>query len=206
MISLCVVGLTAAAPQLAFSAAPRAVSDDQNVIVSNVVTALQPAISEAVANALRNLQSSSSTSSFDAERAQFEAEFAANNGGAAAAKAKYDFNYQVRDDEAGTYIYQQEARDGDDVNGNYGYVDPNGTLIKVTYQAGLDGFTQSLEQEENFLSGGNSRTSSETGAVELRSDSRAQSSSFNEEALIAQIIRALQPTISSSVQAALASV
>ena len=205
LISLCVVGLTAAAPQLAFSGAPRAVAGDQNVIVSNVVTALEPAIAEAVANALRSLQSSSSSSSFDSERAQFEAEFATNNGGAVNAKAEYNFNYQVRDDEKGTYIYQQEARDGDDVTGNYGFVDPNGTLVKVTYQAGAEGFTQSLEQEENFLKGSNSRTSSAAASSGSRKASTSQAAAFNEEALIAQIIRALQPTISTSVEAALAS-
>merc|ERR1712168_696035 len=48
LISLCVYGLAAAAPQLGQTL-------NQEVIVNDVVTALQPSIAEAVANALRGL-------------------------------------------------------------------------------------------------------------------------------------------------------
>merc|ERR1711917_137305 len=55
LISLCVYGLTAAAPQLGQNL-------NQEVIVNDVVTALQPSIAAAVANALRGLSTSSVTS------------------------------------------------------------------------------------------------------------------------------------------------
>ena len=238
LISLCVVGLTAAAPQLFAALEPRAL--DQEIIVTDVVTALQPSIAEAVANALRSLQVARpalpAAPAFDAERAQFEAEFAGRNAEQAAAggRAEYAFNYQVRDDEEGTYIYQQEARDGDDVTGSYGYIDPTGALVKVVYQAGADGFSQTLEQEKDFLtksagssgssSSGSSRGSSRGSSSSSGSSSRATSSSansrgsttrvaavsaapaaaFDQNALIAQILAALQPQITASVNSALA--
>merc|ERR1712183_814620 len=87
-IALCVASLTVAAPQLNF-AGPRSVSTtrgavtstniNQEKVVTDVVTALQPSIAKAVADALAAFQtstftsSSSSTSTADAERAAFEA-------------------------------------------------------------------------------------------------------------------------------------
>merc|ERR1711862_766134 len=152
--SLCVytasvVGLTGAMPQLQARPVNLALAGGNDDIVRSVVDNIQPAVEAAVAQALRTLRASSqSTTSnnrvdtFDAERAQFEAEFAADealrrqNAAAAAAagsnqqqRAEYNFNYKVRDDESGTFIFQEERRDGDDVVGQYSYVNPEGTLI-----------------------------------------------------------------------------
>merc|ERR1711860_190428 len=53
-----------------------------------------------------------------------------------------------------TYINQNEARDGDDVVGSYSFVDANGDLVTINYQAGAMGFTQSMDKT--------------VGAVEMR--------------------------------------
>merc|ERR1711917_129311 len=247
LISLCVYGLTAAATQLGQNL-------NQEVIVNDVVTALQPSIAAAVANALRGL-SSSSVTSFNSGSAGFSGSssstksgfsstgfssnsgsatgsasrfaaggassfgansgsaagfgvssgsaaksgsatgfaansgsasgvvtksgsasgFAANSGAAsgfaagrtssnvAAVKAaaedemeimtrpEYNYQFNVADDEFQTYINQQENRDGEAVVGTYSYVDPLGALITVNYQAGPDGYTQTVETEEGFV-------------------------------------------------------
>lgn len=233
LISLCVAGLTAAAPQLGL---PRTVN--QNVIVNDVVTTLQPTIASAVANALAALNPAAPA--FDAERAQFEAEFANRNkaganqaavGAAAPAKAEYNFQYQVRDDKEGTYIYQQEARDGNDVNGVYGFIDPNGDLVTVNYLAGLEGFSQTVDKEENYLGGGSrsatsaassgsnfgsspasnnfesssSSNNSGSGSSSNNSGSSLSSSTdLDEAALVAQILSVLQPEITASVNRVIA--
>ena len=50
-----------------------------------------------------------------------------------AAPAQYEFEYRVADDRTQTYIFQEESRDGLEVVGRYGYVDPTGALITVRY-------------------------------------------------------------------------
>merc|ERR1712168_433573 len=226
LISLCVYGLAAAAPQLGQTL-------NQEVIVNDVVTALQPSIAEAVANALRGFSttvtsfnsgstgfsgSSSSTksgfsstgfssnsgsstgfssnsgsaagsasrfaaggasgfgaNSGSAAKSASASGFAANSGSAsgfaagrtssnaAAVKAaaedemeimtrpEYAYQFNVADDDFQTYINQQENRDGETVVGTYSYVDPLGALITVNYQAGPDGYTQTVETEEGFV-------------------------------------------------------
>merc|ERR1711973_877047 len=59
--------------------------------------------------------------------------------------------FNVADDDFQTYINQQENRDGEAVVGTYSYVDPLGALITVNYQAGPDGYTQTVETEEGFV-------------------------------------------------------
>merc|ERR1712180_261940 len=163
LISVCVAGLAGAVPQLGLPAPARA---NQQFIVNDVVTALQPSIANAVAEALRGLQSGSSFSSSSSSSSEFSsgssgfssgsgntgfasgsgstgfsAGFAAGaTGGSAdlvgATRAEYNYQFQVADDAEQTYITQNEARDGDEVTGTYSYVDPNGDLITVNYQAG----------------------------------------------------------------------
>merc|ERR1712001_523244 len=66
LISLCVVGLASAAPQLGVPVQRSGVSEQG--IVTNVVSALQPSIAAAVADALRSisLTSTSSNTGFSA--------------------------------------------------------------------------------------------------------------------------------------------
>ena len=47
------------------------------------------------------------------------------------APAKYQFEYKIANDRTQTYIFQEESRDGLEVVGSYGYVDPTGALITV---------------------------------------------------------------------------
>merc|ERR1740128_1318961 len=237
-IALCVASVAVAAPQLDF-AGPRSVSTTRGVgtsnineqeVVSNVVSALQPSIAKAVADALAGLQTSTFTASAaDAERAAFEAEIASDVG--VNARPVYNFEYKVADNDAQTYISQSENRDGDALTGTYSYVNPDGALITVNYEAGPMGYSQTLDQQDGFVSiraqpakasvatssvssaSGSRVTSSSSGSrfsgassstgVASGISSTSSSSSLDQSALIAQIISALQPQISSAVQSAL---
>merc|ERR1740128_353803 len=239
-IALCVASVAVAAPQLDF-AGPRSVSTTRGVgtsnineqeVVSNVVSALQPSIAKAVADALAGLQTSTFTSSAaDAERAAFEAEIASDVG--VNARPVYNFEYKVADNDAQTYISQSEERDGDALTGMYSYVNPDGALITVNYEAGPMGYSQTLDQQDGFVSinprpvkasvatsssssaSGSRVTSSSSGSrfsgassstgVASGISSTSSSSSLDQSALIAQIISALQPQISSAVQSAISS-
>merc|ERR1711937_1131455 len=176
--------------------------------------------------------SSSSSSAADAaaaaERAAFEAELAANVD--VSAKPVYNFEYKVADNDAQTYISQSENRDGDSLTGTYSYVNPAGALITVNYEAGPMGFSQTLDQQDGFVeirpqpakapassssfASGSKVTSSSSGsrfsgatstASNTGFSSSSSSSSVDQSALIAQIISALQPQISSAVQSATSS-
>merc|ERR1711962_981706 len=183
LISVCVAGLAGAVPQLGLPAPARA---NQQFIVNDVVTALQPSIANAVAEALRGLQSGGSFSSSSSSSSEFSSGttgfssgsgntgFASGSGstgfsagggstgssggfasgatgGSAdlvgATRAEYNYQFQVADDAEQTYITQNEARDGDEVTGTCSYVDPNGDLITVNYQAGPMGYTQTLDKQ-----------------------------------------------------------
>merc|ERR1711892_616491 len=157
-IALCVASVAVAAPQLDF-AGPRSVITTRGVgtsnineqeVVSNVVSALQPSIAKAVADALAGLQTSTFTSSAaDAERAAFEAEIASDVG--VNARPVYNFEYKVADNDAQTYISQSEERDGDSLTGTYSYVNPLGSLITVSYQAGPEGYSQTSSEQSGFV-------------------------------------------------------
>merc|ERR1719312_1573957 len=186
LISVCVASLAAAAPQQP----PLAAGDAEAAgLVTNVVSALQPSIAAAVAEALRGFAKSSSSGSSSsssvssstavgssgnvANLLQQQGVAAVNgektvqgvsgaatvggggglNGGsaspvdAATGRAVYAYQYQIADDLEQTYITQNEQRDGDAVTGAYSYVDPNGDLITVNYQAGPAGYTQTVDRQ-----------------------------------------------------------
>ena len=219
---------------------------NQDQVVSNVVSALQSSIAQAVADALAGLQTSTitsttsqSSSSLATERRKQE--LAAANAAAAqlaaskpvdvgpTAKAEYNFEYKVADNEAQTYLSQSETRDGDSLTGTYSYVNPDGALITVNYEAGPMGYSQTLDQQDGFISikpqpakaavatsssssaSGSSSSSSSgsrfSGATSIASNAgfSSSSSSLDQSALIAQIISALQPQISTAVQSAISS-
>jgi len=245
LISLCAVGLS--------SAVSRPVN--QQVIVSDVVSALQPSIARAVAQALQGVGSrggstfSSTSSTGFASGSRFTGTGLSGttgsisgsvgvSGGAGAAVAEvtarpeYNFQYQVSDDIDQTYITQNEARDGDDVTGTYSYVDSNGDLITVNYQAGANGYMQTLEKQvgavemrarpvkvqsaqavQSVQSGSQaSRASASTGRFQSGSSNSFRSSSassaaagavgVDQSALIRQILAVLQPQISVAVNSA----
>merc|ERR1711963_944655 len=101
-------GLSVAAPQLDFGE-PRSeglisyqssISQDQ--VVSDVVTALQPSIEAAIAEALASLSATSVSSTGGAA-------------GVVAEPAQYNYEYKVADEVAQNYISKSEARDGDNL-------------------------------------------------------------------------------------------
>ena len=53
---------------------------------------------------------------------------------------QYKYAYQVSDEGFQTYIAHEENRDGENVNGQYSYVDPLGSLITVRYPPSQPGF------------------------------------------------------------------
>lgn len=173
LISLCVVGLASAAPQLGVPVQRSGASEQ--VIVTNVVSALQPSIAAAVADALRSisLTSTSSNTGFSAGSntgfsAGSNSGFASTRGSgfssnsaavkevatvkeAPTARPNYAYEFKVADDDELTYITHNEARDGDDVTGVYSYVDPTGALVTVNYQAGAMGYSQTLEKQDGAV-------------------------------------------------------
>merc|ERR1712168_20484 len=225
LISLCVVTLASA--------------QNQQVIVNDVVTALQPSIARAVAEALRGLRggsfnsggsfssggsrfSSSSSSSGSSGSRVSGSSFGASGSAAGAeptARPEYAYEFKVADEEEQTFISANEARDGDDVVGSYSYVDPNGDLITVNYQAGAMGYTQTTDKQVGAVairntgssssSGGSfagqsssssSRGSSSFGSSSRRGGSfRGSSSGLDQSALISQILAVLEPQIFSTV-------
>merc|ERR1739848_71197 len=173
LISLCVVGLASAAPQLGVPVQRSGASEQ--VIVTNVVSALQPSIAAAVADALRSisLTSTSSNTGFSAgSNTGFSAGsssgfsstrgsgFSSNSAAvkevatvkeAPTARPNYAYEFKVADDDELTYITHNEERDGDDVTGVYSYVDPTGALVTVNYQAGAMGYSQTLEKQDGAV-------------------------------------------------------
>ena len=57
----------------------------------------------------------------------------------------------MSDDYEQTYLAQDENREGDEVKGQYSFVDPNGSLITVKYTAGIDGYNEVREVQEDFV-------------------------------------------------------
>merc|ERR1711902_74035 len=185
---------------------------NQDQVVSEVVGVLQPQIAKAVADALASLRTtsiSSSTSSKASSSTGFAGGRSGNSKDDVKTRAEYNFEYKVADEAEQTYISQQEQRDGDNLTGSYSYVDPNGALVTVNYEAGAMGFSATTDKQDGFISV-NSRkkptSSARTASKSSRtsSSSSSSSSSLDQSALIAQIIATLQPQINSAVQSALA--
>jgi len=231
-LGLWATGLAVAAPQLDFGDSRTVkVSQEtyqeninQNQVVSDVVSALQPSIEAAIAEALASLRSSSVSSNTDSTFSSGNSGLSATGGAAAVVEqpAQYNYEYKVADEEAQNYISKSESRDGDTLTGKYSYVDPNGDLITVNYEAGPMGYSAVSEKQEGFVSirkqnsglssasGSSSAFSGFSGATSgvsstTTTSSSSSSSSFDKSDLIARIIASLQPQITSAVQSALAS-
>jgi len=227
LLGLWATGLAVAAPQLDFGdsrsvrvvesrAATGSQDINQNQVVSDVVSALQPSIEAAIAEALASLKSNSVSSS--SVFSSGSSGLAATGGATAAVQkvpARYNYEYKVADSDAQNYISKSENRDGDTTTGSYSYVDPNGDLITVNYEAGPMGYSAVTEKQKGFVnirqqsSSGSSSASGFTGATSggfstTSSTSSTSSSSVDQSDLIARIIASLQPQISSAVQSALA--
>merc|ERR1712029_1290715 len=156
--------------------------NNNNQIVNQVFDQLSPAITQAVTNALRGLNSNrpSSGGSRPAEVSS-------------ATPAQYDFEYKVANDGTQTYIAQQESRDGLEVTGMYKYVDPTGAIVTVTYTAGVNGYQETRERQEGAVRIAPA-TSQGTGVAQ-----GARNQGLNVDQIIQQVLRALQPAITQSV-------
>merc|ERR1712025_646397 len=124
----------------------------QNQVVSQVIEALQPSVSRAVADALASLNQANSRATTRARTATTNTELARDNLVAEpTARPVYNFEYKVADDKAQTYISQEEARDGDNLSGTYSYVDADGGLVTVNYEAGPMGYSETREVQDGFV-------------------------------------------------------
>jgi len=178
--------------------APR--RQNEAAIVGSVISALQPTIAEAVAAALASSSTRPSSSSASSSGSL-------SSGGSSgfvpardsnATPAKYNYIYKVADDGTQTYISQEEQRDGLEVQGTYSYVDPTGAIVTVNYNAGVNGYEETRSRQE--------------GAVEIAPQPKPAapapasnaapapaSNGLNTDALIAQVLAALKPTIQTTV-------
>merc|ERR1711892_609782 len=104
---------------------------------------------------------------------------------------QYNFNYKVADDVEQTYIAMDEARDGENVRGSYSYVDPLGSLISVTYSAGLEGYQETREIQENFITINQRPANRATVSVDISANSRLQAQRAEETRLQAQSLKLL---------------
>merc|ERR1712210_182163 len=199
VLALCLVGVAVAAPQLRLGGL-RSVSSvssvtNQDEVVTNVVSALTPSIAAAVEQALA-AQAAAEAARVEAERRAAEAEAAAAAAAAAASSSnsqvKYNFEYKVAEDEDQVYITQNEARDGDELQGTYSFVDPRGALVTVNYEAGPMGYSETREEKLGF--------------VEIRSKPARVAPAppkVDQGTLIQRILAILQPQIGSAVSSAL---
>merc|ERR1711981_270019 len=162
--------------------APR--RQNEAAIVGSVISALQPTIAEAVAAALAATSRPSSTSGSLGSAASSGFVPARDS---KATPAKYNYIYKVADDGTQTYISQEEQRDGLEVQGTYSYVDPTGAIVTVNYNAGVNGYEETRSRQE--------------GAVKIAPQKPAPTSStgLNTDAIIAQVLAALRPTIETTV-------
>jgi len=137
----------------------------------------------------------------------------------------YSFNYDASDADSQVYHSRQEQSDGETVTGSYSYVDPTGALIIVNYRAGVMGYTETRERQENYLeirpvtrtssstsssstsssstitsgAGSNRFASSTSGGGQQTTTTLKKKKTIDQNALIAKIIAALQPQLSSIV-------
>merc|ERR1711962_1309198 len=122
-----------------------------------------------------------------------------------------------------------ENRDGDQVTGSYQYVDPNGSLIIVTYTAGAMGYSETREVREGFVeikprpqkqqgsssfsgSSGSSFSSRPQSSITIltpgstgssgQSSSSQTTSSFNTNDIVSAVVSQVQPLISQTVSSA----
>jgi len=199
VLALCLVGAAVAAPQLRLGGL-RSVSSvssvtNQDEVVTNVVSALTPSIAAAVEQALAAQAAAEAAAEAEARRAAAAAAEAAAAAAAAAdssSEVKYNFEYKVAEDEDQVYITQNEARDGDELQGTYSFVDPRGALVTVNYEAGPQGYSETREEKLGF--------------VEIRSKPARVAPAppkVDQATLIQRILAILQPQIGSAVSSAI---
>merc|ERR550534_2499441 len=155
VLALCLVGVAVAAPQLRLGGL-RSVSSvssvtNQDEVVTNVVSALTPSIAAAVEQALAAQAAAEAAAEAEARRAAAAEAAAAAAAADSSSEVKYNFEYKVAEDEDQVYITQNEARDGDELQGTYSFVDPRGALVTVNYEAGPMGYSETREEKLGFV-------------------------------------------------------
>merc|ERR1712062_436730 len=161
------------------SAARQLFPADQAGVVSTVISTLQPAIAQAVANALRGQQTAPAPPAPPAP-------VSTDN------LASYQYEYKIASDQTQTYISQQERRDGNQVSGVYSYVDPTGAIVTVYYEAGEDGYQETRERQEGAVQ---IRAQPAGAAPTPAAGAGAGAGRVDVESLIARVLAALQPAI-----------
>merc|ERR1739838_1276851 len=160
-----------------------------------------------------------------AEKNSFDSQVSADLG--PYADPVYNFEYKVADDEEKTYISRNEERDGNELTGSYSFIDAAGALVTVDYTAGVNGYAETRTKEagkvtmkavpawDGPLAGlddvqeasgavavakgsSSSRFGSSSGSRSSTAISSSSSSSSSQSDLIAQILAALTPQISSA--------
>merc|ERR1712025_649750 len=124
------------------------------------------------------------------------------------AKPVYNVQYRVADNEEQTYIKRDEARDGDSLEGSYSYVDAEGSLVTVHYEAGLQGYTEEREKQEGFVQirAGPIETKFDTRNIDetmIESEPLTKSAVGTKDDIVSKILAVLQPIISKTVEEAL---
>merc|ERR1712037_926080 len=195
VLALCLVGVAVAAPQLRLGGLGSVSSvssvTNQDEVVTNVVSALTPSIAAAVEQALA-AQAAAEAARLEAERRAAAEAAAAAAASSSNSQVKYNFEYKVAEDEDQVYITQNEARDGDELQGTYSFVDPRGALVTVNYEAGPMGYSETREEKLGF--------------VEIRSKPARVAPAppkVDQGTLIQRILAILQPQIGSAVSSAL---
>ena len=176
--------------------------------MTEVVLALQPAIQQAVAAALAKQSRPAAPAVTSAVTAAQVTTGGDSGAGDNSATAEYSYEYKVSDKEQSTFISKQENRAGDTLTGSYSYVDPNGDLITVNYEAGAMGFSATTDKQEGFLAPARNSVSTSTASDYKTTSSgglASSSAAVDQEALITRVLAALQPQISSAVAAAVSS-
>lgn len=222
MMLLLVVGLTQAAPQISTSQ-----------VVSTVTSQLQPLISEAVARALASSSSVTTNTGFSPVFTTTNVGFnqgvtntVAGSGLSAeeeleynrklSANAQYEYGYKVADNEAQTYMSHDETRNGENVEGQYSYVDSTGALVTVTYTAGPNGYQEERDVQKGAvvmrnipgpwtgpLAGVDEVVEVAQPVPVVQARPAPTQPAVDQSALIRLIISQLQPSINSAVQSAI---
>merc|ERR1712051_244348 len=174
-------------PSTSTSAASAPRRQNEAAIVGSVISALQPSIAEAVAAALASSRPSSTTSSSSSGASSSGFVPARDSD---ATPANYNYIYKVADDGTQTYISQEEQRDGLEVQGTYSYVDPTGAIVTVNYNAGVNGYEETRSREEGAV---------KISAEEVAAPTSSTSTGLDTDAIIAQVLAALRPTIQTTV-------
>ena len=92
----------------------------------------------------------------------------------------------------------EENRDGNAVTGSYSYVDPNGSLITVKYIADENGYNETREIQENFVTIGEKPKRPVVTTPKPTQPPRRPAPS-NDSDLVAKIIAQLTPFIKQTV-------